>query len=219
MLTFSSLLLPNEESEVGNGHSSIAGVIFSYLHPQWRHKYLLSVAVLADSCRQWHFSYTSSSLALFLLISSLRQFSNLLFTKYCYYSAPDYAWTDEYGYGAAHVTSKIKMADGRLQVTEPGYYNIYSSITLKTRSELTANIHVKHSIKRINRQSIPHTDNILYKSVEMSRTSETFANSYVDGVVKLNANDELYVHVSNTSAIYKYPPSNFFGLYLVRSIW
>ncbi|XP_067670046.1 uncharacterized protein [Haliotis asinina] len=133
-------------------------------------------------------------------------------------TAPDYAWTDEYGYGAAHMTSKIKMADGRLQVAEPGYYNIYSSITLKTRSELSTNIHVKHSIRRINRQSIPHTDVILYKSVEMCRTRETFATNYIDGVVKLNAKDEIYVYVSNTSVIYKFPLSNFFGLYLVRSI-
>lgn len=116
------------------------------------------------------------------------------------------------------MATKVKLADGRIQVTEAGYYNIYSFLTLKTRSELVNNINVKHSIRRTNRQSLPYTDVILYKSVEMCRTSETFTNSYLDGVVKLNSKDEIYVYVSNTSALYKFLPSNFFGLHLVRSI-
>ncbi|XP_046344412.2 uncharacterized protein LOC124125182 [Haliotis rufescens] len=134
-------------------------------------------------------------------------------------TASHYKWTDEDGYGAAHVTTKVKLVDGRrIQVTEAGYYNIYSFLTLKTRSELVNNINVKHSITRTNRQNLPDTDVILYKSVEMCRTSETFTNSYLDGVVKLNSKDEIDVQVSNTSALYKFPPSNFFGLHLVRSI-
>ncbi|XP_046342103.1 uncharacterized protein LOC124122943 [Haliotis rufescens] len=130
----------------------------------------------------------------------------------------DYKWSEEFGYGAAHVTGGIKMASGRLQISHPGYYNIYSFITLKTRSELTRNLRVKHSVRRISKHPEPHTDIVLQRSASMSRISETFINSYLDGVIKLNAKDEIYVDVSNVSSIYKYAPSNVFGLHLVRYI-
>ncbi|XP_046574293.1 uncharacterized protein LOC124282364 isoform X1 [Haliotis rubra] len=129
---------------------------------------------------------------------------------------PSLEWTEEYGYGSAYRSNDIYSDNNTLRVTKSGLYCIYSFFTFKTHQRRRRPENIIHTIRRTNTH-LPNLGStvILLAKKTMPEVSERFVTSFLSATVRLRQDDHVFVHVSNMSYIYRFPPSNFFGLYFV----
>ncbi|XP_046344411.2 uncharacterized protein LOC124125181 [Haliotis rufescens] len=129
---------------------------------------------------------------------------------------PSLAWTDTFGYGSAYRSSDISCDNNTLRVTRPGLYHIYSFFTFKTRQRRRRPDNILNTMRRSNTH-LPNLGStvILMAKKTMPEAGERFVTSFLSATVRLRQDDGVFVDVSNTSYIYKFPPSSFFGLYFV----
>ncbi|XP_046344421.2 uncharacterized protein LOC124125192 [Haliotis rufescens] len=127
---------------------------------------------------------------------------------------PSMSWNQKYGQNSAYISSDIESDGQNLHITRPGLYHVYSFFTFKTKQRRRRPEFILHTINRTN----AHLSNIgspviLMATKTMPEVSERFVTSYLSATIRLRQNDDLFVHVSNLSYVYEYPPSNFLGLY------
>ncbi|XP_048258141.1 tumor necrosis factor ligand superfamily member 6-like [Haliotis rufescens] len=131
-------------------------------------------------------------------------------------SAPSLQWNQDYGYGSAYKGIDIKSDGQNLHITKPGLYHVYSFFTFKTHQPRQHPDNVLHTIRRSNAH-LPNMGRtvLLMAKKTLPEASERFVTSYLSATVRLRQDDHVSVTVSNMSHVYRYPPSNFFGLYYV----
>ncbi|XP_046574296.1 uncharacterized protein LOC124282365 [Haliotis rubra] len=127
---------------------------------------------------------------------------------------PSLSWTKNYGQYGAYSSGNIGTDGRKLHITRPGLYHVYSFFTFKTKQRRLRPEIIVHTVNRVN----SHLPNLgpsvlLMAKKTMPEVSEKFVTSFLSASIRLRDNDDLFVHVSNMSYIYNYPPSNFFGLY------
>ncbi|XP_046559938.1 uncharacterized protein LOC124268957 [Haliotis rubra] len=128
---------------------------------------------------------------------------------------PSLQWTQEYGYGSAYKSIDISTDGQSLSVTKPGLYHIYSFLTLKTHQLRRRPENFLHTMRRVNAH-LPNVSPLLLMAKKtLPEVSERFVTSYLSATVRLRQDDHVSVTASNMSHVYRYPPSNFFGLYYV----
>ncbi|OWF56727.1 hypothetical protein KP79_PYT20185 [Mizuhopecten yessoensis] len=100
-----------------------------------------------------------------------------------------------------------------IQVTDPGLYFIYSSITFQApHTDLNAQVY--HILLR-EHYLLPKTGAtiMMINKYGGGDQSSGFYTSFLCGAFRLRAGDEVFVKVSNTSFVYNSYYSNYLGLY------
>ncbi|XP_046343846.2 uncharacterized protein LOC124124666 [Haliotis rufescens] len=130
--------------------------------------------------------------------------------------SPSLQWNQDYGYGSAYKGIDIKSDGQNLNITKPGLYHVYSFFTFKTHQPRQHPDNVLHTIRRDNAH-LPNLGSTVFLMAKktLPEVSERFVTSYLSATVRLRQDDHVSVTVSNMSYVYRFPPSNFFGLYYV----
>ncbi|OWF56724.1 hypothetical protein KP79_PYT20182 [Mizuhopecten yessoensis] len=129
--------------------------------------------------------------------------------------APRIPW-DGHDYHNLSMTSHLLVYDPdkrSIQVKQYGLYFVYSSITFQT-PPTDLNAQVYHMLLR-EHYLLPNTGAIMMMMNKYGggKQSSGFYTSFLCGVFKLRADDEIFVKVSNVSFLYDFHYSNYLGLY------
>ncbi|XP_046574302.1 uncharacterized protein LOC124282370 [Haliotis rubra] len=125
-------------------------------------------------------------------------------------------WDSSSGYGAAHMSGDVTYSNGRLHVPRDGMYYIYSFLTIRSDADTNDDPNIIHSVQKYNPDRMD-TDNhlLLMGKTTLKDKDEQFTNSFLAANLKLKKNDELFVNLSNSSLIYKFPLANYFGILML----
>ncbi|XP_046559940.1 uncharacterized protein LOC124268961 [Haliotis rubra] len=124
-------------------------------------------------------------------------------------------WTDE-THCSANTNDSVIYDNKTLQIKRRGTYRIYSLLTLKSQHWHRQPDNVVHVMKRSN-TNLPNLGSIyiIMAKKTLPEVSGRFVTSYLSATVRLRQGDHVSVTVSNMSYVYRFPSSNFFGLYYV----
>ena len=107
----------------------------------------------------------------------------------------------------------VEYVDDMLEITEAGTYYVYSFVTFRLTE--TQNISfLNHYIYRDNTgQQLNRAQMIFMDKQTRLKGKVEFQTSFLAGILYLESHDRVYTVVSDISAVYGSPLSNFMGLF------
>ncbi|KAM4771985.1 tumor necrosis factor ligand superfamily member 10 isoform 2-T2 [Rhinophrynus dorsalis] len=115
--------------------------------------------------------------------------------------------------------SNIDMLDGELVIKKSGFYYIYSQTYFRQQDKGTTERKVRQIVQQIYKITTYQNPILLMKNAKTTCWSKDaeygLYSIYQGGVFKLNADDRLFVTVSNVSMVDMDEHASFFGAFLV----
>lgn len=113
------------------------------------------------------------------------------------------------------VLEHVVYVDDMLEITDPGTYFVYSFITFRV-NETQNDPFLNHYIYREDADQQFNRAQMVFMDKQTRLNGEVkFQTSFLAGIMNFHSHDRMYTAVSDVSAVYGSPLSNFIGLFML----